>query len=136
MHPNTEPPDQLALRLWTAVRKRDWDLVRALTHPDAELQAGVSGNQLLNAELAITATEIAVSADAYDPKLRSFEALDENTALVAGETHHRHPNDRIEERQTVWLFTFEDGLLIRSLLFDSISEALDHHRKEMEAHNH
>ena len=136
MQPNIEPPDQLALRLWTTVRKRDWDLVRTLIHRDAELQTGVAGNELLNAELAVTATEIAVAADAYDPKLRSFEALDEHTALVAGQTHHRHPDERIEERQMVWLFTFESSLLIRSRLFDSIQEALDHHHKEVEARKH
>ena len=136
MHPNTEPPDQLALRLWTAVRQRDWDRIRSLVHPDAELQAASAGAQMLDRELALTATEVAVTADSYDPKLRTFEALDDHTALVGGETHHRHRKDWLEERHTVWLFTFEDDLLVRSRFFSSITDAIDYHRGESETRNH
>ena len=107
MQPNTEPVDQLALRLWTAARKRNWELVRTLMHPNAELQTGVASDQLLNRELAVTATEVAVAADMYDPKLNSFETLDQHTALVAGKALYRHSSDLVEERRTVWLFTFE-----------------------------
>ena len=133
MQPNTEPVDQLALRLWTAARKRNWELVRTLMHPNAELQTGVASDQLLNRELAVTATEVAVAADMYDPKLNSFETLDQHTALVAGKALYRHSSDLVEERRTVWLFTFEDDLLVRSHVFHSIPEALDFHRAQNES---
>src|SRR5258706_7504650 len=122
MQPNTEPVAQLALRLWTAARKGDWGLVRTLMHADADLQTGIASDQLLDRELAVTATEVGVAADAYEPKLNSFEALDGSTALVSGETRHRHANGWIEERHTIWLFTFEGDLLTRSRVFHSLTE--------------
>jgi hypothetical protein len=133
MQAQPDPPDQLALRLWGAIRRREWETVRSLVHPDADIQAGVSPGEPLDRELAVSAREIAVDAEAYDPKLRSFEALDDSTALVSGETYHRHPGDEIEERRTVWLYTFRDGLLIRSRVFGSIGAALDQHRADTAA---
>jgi hypothetical protein len=124
---NTEPVAQLALKLWKALHTRDWELVRALMHPDADLQAGVAADQLLSRDFAVAATEVAVAAEVYEPKMTSFDALDAHTALVGGKTIHRRPSGRVEERQTVWLFTFENDLLLRSRLYVSIEEALAQH---------
>ena len=127
MQPNTEPVQQLALRIWSALRKRDWERVRALLHPDAELQAGVASDQLLSREFAVTATEVGVASETYEPKMNSFEALDAHNVLIAGDTFHRRPGGDVAKRHTIWLFTFENNLLIRSRLFVSIPEALAFH---------
>ena len=105
-------------------------------HPDADLQTGVAGDQHLDRELAVTAIEVAIAAEAYEPRFNSFETLDGHTALVSGETRHRQPGGRIDERHTVWLFTFEGDLLTRSRVFHSLSEALDYHSARADSSRH
>jgi hypothetical protein len=66
---------------------------------------------------------------AYQPEYEFAQTLDPSTALVAVSLRNEIGAGLYSERTGAYLMTFEDGLLLRNRIYDSVEEALEAHRQ-------
>jgi hypothetical protein len=101
------------------------DLLHALIHPEADLEAGfATPSARFAAENVLDAAWVAVSSGAYRPAYEVVESLDGDTALVGATIRYEIGEGLLSEREATYLMTFRDGLLWRTRIFDSVEEAL------------
>ena len=105
------------------------DRLRALIHPEAELEAGFAtpGAQF-DADGVLDAAWVAASSGAYRPEYEVVESLGDDTALVGVRIRYVIGEGLLSERDAAYLMTFRDGLLWRTRIFDSVDEALTAYR--------
>jgi hypothetical protein len=122
-------PAELARRILQLYLDQRVELLPALIHPEADLEAGfATPNARFGAEEALDAAWVAVSTGAYRPVYEVVETLDEHTALVGATIRYEIGEGLLSEREATYLMTFCDGLLWQTRIFDSVDEALAAHR--------
>ena len=122
-------PAELARRILQLYLAKRVEVLPALIHPEADLEAGfATPHARFDAEQAVDAAWVAVSSGAYQPEYETAESLDDETALVGATIRYEVGEGLLSEREATYLMTFRDGLLWRTRIFDSVDEALAAHR--------
>lgn len=122
-------PAELARTLLQLYLDQRMDLLPALIHPEADLEAGfATPNARFDAARALDAAWVAVNTGAYKPVYEVVESLDDDTALVGATIRYEIGEGLLSEREATYLMTFRDGLLSRTRIFDSVEDALAAHR--------
>jgi hypothetical protein len=123
-----ESPAELARALLQLYLDQRMDLLPALIHPEADLEAGFAApNARFDADKVLDAAWVAVSTGAYKPVYEVVESLDGETALVGATIRYEIGDGLLSEREATYLMTFRDGMLWRSRIFDSVENALAAH---------
>ena len=79
-----EGPEQLAQDIWLALRGRDWDRVKELLHPEAQLELAIAPGEILGATETVERWRSAIEQGLFDPKPVGFMELDSNRVFVTG----------------------------------------------------
>jgi hypothetical protein len=126
---SVETPAVLARHVLQAFLERRFDVLGAMLHPEADIEAGfaVPGARF-GVKTLLDGAWAAATSGAYRPEYEFVQTLDSSTALVAVTIRYEIGRGLLSERDAAYLMTFRDGLLWRNRIFESVEEALDAHR--------
>ena len=121
-----QPPDliDVARRLFTSTTARDWTELSGLIHPDAELSLRSEAGRTIHGrrELEEFARSVIAERRAHEITIDTIEQLAEDAVVALGRLFLS--DDRgVRDVPVGWLMFFEDGMLRRSWLVDSVAAA-------------
>ena len=126
MSPDASKPQETAAaivaRAMTAYERHDWDTLKALTHPDAEvemllLEGGAThGPDELSDALREAGTGI------HQPTATSIEDVAPDAAAMVGRIRRMDSHGGVSDRDAVWLSVLRDGKIWRSRVLASLDE--------------
>ena len=123
-------PSELVTTMSEAFADRDWERLRRLYHPEAQLQAVMAGEGFLSGTELVSAFQRAVDDSGYrPPSWSSARDIDEHAALITGVAGRRLEHRGLTEGSRAWVMTFRDGLLYRSRFFATANQALRCYRE-------
>jgi hypothetical protein len=108
--------------LLAAHRAHDWDGLRSLFHPRARIGVFAAGGRPEEPEEAIAAMRRAAGDIYYTARVSEITELDAGVVLLEGRVSYRDGTSVVDVERT-WLYVIEDGLLYRSQVFRSRSDA-------------
>ncbi len=115
---SSERSAELALRLWQAFRKRDWDAVTALVDPDAEIETTLAPGRVTTGLEAVQLWRTTVEAGSWTPRPIVVDELSDDVALVTGPLSVTPAPDGQHDIVT---FRFRNGRLV-NLRYHSTAE--------------
>ncbi len=123
----SEPqPDlvEIAGRLFTSTAARDWEEFVTLIHPDAEIALRSEAGRIIHgrAEMEEFARSVISARRAHEITVDTIEPLDDDAVVALGRLFISDERG-VSDARVGWLMFFEDGMLRRSVLVDSIAQA-------------
>jgi hypothetical protein len=118
-------PLRVVTQVLQAHRVKDWQGLRELLHPDAQIGVVAAGGKPGDPERAIAAMQAAHEDGIYGPEIKSSRVLDEHAVLLSGHVEYRSEQEGGLKAHRVWLYVIIDNLLYRSQVFESEEEARD-----------
>ena len=124
MSVEVSPAVEVARMMETAFRRGDWDGLRACYHDEARLCTVSSESTVLGADETVELLR-SQTKRIFDlgPDV-AYVAIDDNACVVEGRLRYQHPRGGLADSSVCWLQTFKGGLLYRSRVFYSRSEAV------------
>jgi len=120
------PPDlvDIARRLFTSTSARDWEEFVALIHPDAVIELRSEAGRIIHgrAEMEEFARSVISTRRAHEITVDTIEQLDDDAVVALGRLFVSDSRG-VSDARVGWLMLFEDGMLRRSLLVDSVASA-------------
>jgi hypothetical protein len=123
MGAGAEGPAALGQRLWAALHAEDWDRVRSLIHPDAELAGLLRRGGPLSAADAVELWRNAAGEEPWSRRPVGWVELNDNAVMLTGALASHGDHDDTE----VLVLVFRDGLLWSSSSYSSWEQALARH---------
>lgn len=113
-----------SLRLFTTTKARDWPEFLRLIHPEAEIELRSQPGRVLHgrAEMEEFARTIIDSRVAHQATVHTIERIGENAVAAIGRLAMTDEHGT-RDIPIGWLMLFEDGMLRRSRLVDSLEAA-------------
>ena len=119
-------PDLLAIgrRLFTATSAREWPEFIALIHPRAELELRSQPGRIIRgrAEMESFARSVISERRAHEISVDTIEQLADDAVAALGRLYVSDERG-VTDAPVGWLMVFEDGMLRRSWLVDSVDAA-------------
>lgn len=112
----------LVTQLLGAHRRKDWDGLRKLIHPDAKIGVFAAGGKPVDVETAIAAMQTVHEDVSYRADVNATRVIDDHAVILQGAVERRREGRFVGESHA-WLYVFIDGLLHRSEMFGSEQEA-------------
>jgi hypothetical protein len=116
-------PSRVVSQCLQAHRTRNWEQLRKLLHPDAQIGVFAAGGKPADPEAAIAAMEGAHEDTSYHADVAAVRTLDENAVLLTGRVEYRSTEGEWIRGERVWLYIVVDNLLYRSQVFETEAEA-------------
>ena len=120
------PPDlvDIARRLFTSTAARDWEEFIDLIHPDAEIALRSETGRIIHgrAEMEEFARSVISARRAHEVTVDTIEQLDDDAVVALGRLFISDERG-VTDTPVGWLMLFEDGMLRRSVLVDSVAAA-------------
>jgi ketosteroid isomerase-like protein len=111
---------ELALRLWEAFRRRDWDGVNALVDPDAEIETTLAPGRFVTGVEAVELWRAAVESGGWSPQPVVFDELSDDVAIVTGALSAL---PAVRAKHDVVAFRFRNGRLVGMRYHATAAEA-------------
>ena len=117
-----ETAAEVVARAMAAYERHDWDTLKALTHPDAEvemllLEGGAThGPDELSDALREAGTGI------HHPTATRIEDVAPDAAAMVGRIQRMDSQGSISDRDAVWLSVLRDGKIWRSRVLASLAD--------------
>jgi ketosteroid isomerase-like protein len=122
------PPEvvDIAHRLFTSTSLRDWEEFAELIHPDAEIALRSETGRIIHgrAEMEEFARSVISARRAHEITVDVIEQLADDAVVALGRLFISDARG-VTDAPVGWLMLFEDGMLRRSLLVDSVPAARD-----------
>lgn len=115
-------PTQIARACLKAHRAQDWATLRALLHPQARIGTFAGGGRPERPEQAIARLIDAHEDFIYHADVATIAELDDESVLLEGRVQYRD-HLGIADVERCWLYVTREGLLYRSAVYRSSSEA-------------
>jgi hypothetical protein len=114
----------IARRLFTMTEARDWERFIELIHPEAEIPLRSQPGRLLHGrEEMLEFVQSVVSARrVHEVSVDVLEQIAENAVVALGRLFVADERG-VTDAAVGWLMVFEDGMLRRSWLVDSVADA-------------
>ena len=116
-------PLQVVRACLAAHREQDWDRLRELFHPEAQIATFAGGGMPGDPERAISDIQGAHRDTYYTAVVEETVELDECAAILEGRVRYRAEDGGFSDVERTWLYVVRDGLLYRSQVFKSPLEA-------------
>jgi uncharacterized protein DUF4440 len=116
-------PSRIVSQCLQAHRTKDWEQLRTLLHPDAQIGVFTAGGKPADPDAAIAAMEAAHEDVSYHADVQSIRILDEHAVLLTGRVEYRSAEGKWVKADRVWLYVVLDDLLYRSQVFESERQA-------------
>jgi ketosteroid isomerase-like protein len=118
-----ETAAEIVTRAMTAYERHDWDTLKALTHPDAEVEMLLLEGGATHGpdELSDTLRE-AGTAGIHRPTATSIEDVAPDAAAMVGRIQRMDSHGGISDRDAVWLSVLRDGKIWRSRVLGSLAD--------------
>ena len=121
--PNTRRTPALVAEACLAAHKRkDWAMLRTLFHPEALIGTFAGGGRPEKPELALSRLRDAHQDFIYHADVAHMIELDEQAVLLDGRVQYRDAYGMADVERS-WLYVVRDGLLYRSAMYRTQSEA-------------
>ena len=101
----------------------DLDELAAFVHPEAEIEMFFLGRGAAKGPDGLRQALEQARGTVHRPTMSSLETLGSDAVLMIGRIQHETPGGGISDRKAVWLSILRDGLLWRTLVFTSETEA-------------
>lgn len=118
-------PAELGRRLWTALRNHEWDVVRSMLHPDAQIESSFAPGQALGADEVFMLWQAALREGRWSPQPVGWVELNAEAVMLTGDLAV-HVDDA-PGFDDIIVLVFRGGLLLRSVYYATIDEALAAH---------
>ena len=124
---STKPAEtaaQIVSRAMGAYERGDWDLLRELTHPDAEVEMLLLGGQAAHGpqELGDALRDAGAGPGIHRPKASSIEDVAADAAVMVGRIQHTDAQGGVSDRQAVWLTVLRERKIWRTRVLASTAD--------------
>ncbi len=108
----------------------DFAAVRALVHPDAEIQMAYLHGEVATGPEALEQALHAAAHSVHRPRMDGIESIDENAAILFGRVRYPLEGGGFGDRQAAWLNVMRDGLMWRVRIYPNVRTARDAYATE------
>jgi ketosteroid isomerase-like protein len=119
-----ETAAEIVARAMTAYERHDWETLKALTHPDAQVEMLLLEGGATHGpdELSDTLRDAGAGAGIHRPTATSIEDVAPDAAAMIGRIQRMDSNGGVSDRDAVWLSVLRDGKIWRSRVLASLAE--------------
>jgi hypothetical protein len=119
--PMTDPVSiiERGMRLYAA---GDLVALRALVHPEAEIQMALLHNELAHGPEGLEEA-LRAATFIHAPRMDRIEPVDEHAAIMVGRVRYALEGGGFGDRAAAWLSVLRDGLIWRVRLYPDVSAA-------------
>jgi len=122
-----EAPGRLAVQVvaeaMAAYQRGDLDALAALVHPEAEIEMLALGGTAAHGPEGLVEAIVRAREGVHRPTMTNVEGIGPDAALMIGRIQYTEPRGSLTDRKAVWLTVLRDGLLWRTRVFESDTEA-------------
>jgi hypothetical protein len=116
-------PSDLAEAIFVAIDEQDEAAVRALTHPDARLEMAMAGGDTIEGRDAVVEILKLAWEGVHSLRIDELHPVDDKSVIIVGRSRYPTPGGGFADSGLVWLCEYEDGMIIRQRLFNTLSDA-------------
>ena len=117
-----ETAAQIVSRAMDAYERGDWELLRQMTHPEADVEMLLLEGDSARGQEGLSDALRDASSGIHRPKASRIEDVADDAAVMVGRIRHMAANGGVSDRQAVWLTVLRDNKIWRTRVLASTAD--------------